>query len=89
MYRMPASERSLVADRCKTLLENVDKTGAKAVLVYMNFNDECYLLDYPSQKKELDKLGIPSVDITLQKVPMINREAVTEKISALIKAAKQ
>ena len=88
MYRMPSSERGFVADRCEAIVDCVKNTGAQAVLVYMNFNDESYLLDYPSQKVELDKLGIPSTDVTLQRVPIVNKEKLVEKIEALIKKAK-
>jgi len=88
MYRMPASERGLVADRCRAIVDKIKEDGAKALLVYMNYNDESYLLDYPSQKKELDALGIPSADITLQQVPMVNKEAAAAKIKALIDTAR-
>lgn len=88
MYRMPSSEQSFVKPRCKALVEAVEKSGAQVVLVYMNFNDESYLMDYPTEKKMFDERGIPSVSITRQRVPMINKEQMKETIGKLIESAK-
>ena len=88
MYRFPSSERALVADRCRVLPARIQEVGARGLFVYMNFNDESYLLDYPDEKRILDKLGIPSVEVTLQQVPMINRDAVRAKLEKLIAEAK-
>jgi len=89
MFRFPSSERSFVKLRAKALADKVVDSGAGAVLVYMNFNDESYLLDYPSEKPLFEKAGIASVSVTRQRVPLENKEQLSATIKELLGAVKE
>ena len=68
--RFPSSERSLIKDRALSLPQRAAETGAEAVVVFMNHNDESYIWDLPRQKIELDKLGIKILTVENQYYPL-------------------
>ena len=69
----------------KKLIEQYNIDG---VLFYMNKNDESISWDYPTQKKVLDEMGIPSAVFFSQPVPVKDPEAVKAKLAVLAEAAK-
>ena len=88
IYRSPCGEQSLVDDHVNSVVEKVRKTGAQAVIIYMNFNDEAYLLEYPTLRDELKKINVPILCVTKQKVPMVDKDKFAEGIKALYSEMK-
>jgi len=88
-YMMPNSEKCRVKTRAKLIPELIQAAGAEAFLVYMNFNDEAFIWDYPTQKKILDAQGIPSYLITKQGIPVKNPEAVQAGLNDFVASIRR
>ena len=90
--RMPGSERGSIKDRVKFIGEKLEETEAELFLTYMNNNDEAYVWDYPSIKKNiLDPKGIPSATVEKQSWPLKDPEDLKkqfENMAALGKEAR-
>jgi len=76
--RFPSSERSYIKDRAESIPKRVAEVGAKAVVVFMNHNDESYIWDLPRQKAELNKMGIDILTVENQYQPLRNKEKLLE-----------
>lgn len=83
-FRSPSGEQSLVSDHCDSIIQKVKATGAQAVVIYMNFNDESYLLEYPDLRDALAEVGIPVLCVTKQQVPMADKEAFGHNFAELL-----
>lgn len=88
-YMLPNSERSRVKVRAKLIPELIRAAGAEAFLVYMNFNDEAYIWDYPTQKKVLDAEGISSYLVTKQTIPLKDAPGVQEGLNEFISSVRR
>jgi len=86
--RMFASNSSFVAERVAQMKEFIKKYNIEAVLFYMNMGDETVSWDYPSQKKVLDEMGIPSQVYFNQPFPLRDRDGLKDKLAELVNAAK-
>ena len=83
MFRAPSGEQSLVENHCRSVLARAQKSGAQAVLIYMNFNDEAYFFDYPTMKEMFAEYDIPVICVTKQTVPMSKKDVFAEALDAL------
>lgn len=88
MNRLHAANTSYVAERVEQMKHFIEKYKIDAVLFYMNKNDETVSWDYPSQKKCLEEMGIPSQVYFNQPFPIQNPEELQSKLAELVKAAK-
>ena len=83
MMRSPSGEQSLVENHCRSVLEKVKKCGADAVIIYMNFNDEAYFLEFPTMRDMLKEYDIPVLCVTKQTVPMKDKEGFANALNGL------
>lgn len=83
MHVMPNSEKSKVATRVQLVPKLIADSGAKGWMIYMNYNDESFIWDYPSIKKALD--GCPIYVATKQNIPFRKKEELCESLSGFIK----
>ena len=88
-YLMPNSEKSHIATRVKLVPEWIRASGAEAFLVYMNYNDESFFWDYPTQKKLLDAEGIASHLIAKQRIPLVNPEGLRDELNQFIASVRK
>jgi len=88
MNRLPSSSHCYVHERVDLMKKLIEQYKVDGVLFYMNKNDESISWDYPTQKKVLDEMGIPSAVFFSQPVPVKDPEAVKAKLTVLAEAAK-
>ena len=88
LYRFPSSERGTVKERAKVVPERMAEVGAQALLVYMHFNDESYIWDFPKQKIQLDAMGLPSIVVEKQNIPIVEPEALKARLADFFKTVK-
>ena len=92
LNRMPSSEKGSIAARVKAIGEKLEETGADAFLTYMNNNDEAYVWDYPSIRRDvLEPRGIPSYTVQKQTWPLTEPETLAaqfRELAAMVKEAK-
>ena len=90
LCRMPSSEKGSISMRVKAIGDKLDKTGADAFLTYMNNNDEAYVWDYPSIRKNvLEPRGIPSYTVQKQTWPLTEPEALAAQFRELAAMGKE
>jgi len=88
--RMPSSEKGSIKDRVKFIGEKLEETQADLLLTFMNNNDEAYVWDLPSVKKNiLDPKGIPFATVEKQTWPLKDREALKAQFAEMAKAGKE
>jgi benzoyl-CoA reductase/2-hydroxyglutaryl-CoA dehydratase subunit BcrC/BadD/HgdB len=85
-YRYPSSERGTIKERGNFIPQRVTEVGAQALVIFMNHNDESYIWDFPKQKIELIKLGIPVLIIEKQCYPLKNKTILAEKFNEFAKS---
>ena len=84
--RMPSSEKGSIKNRVKYLGIKVEEAEPDVFLTYMNNNDEAFVWDLPSVKKEvLDPKNIPAVNIEKQNWPLIDKDGVAAKFADMSK----
>ncbi len=88
LYRFPSSERGTVKERAEVVPARMQEVGAKALLVYMHFNDESYIWDFPKQKIKLDELGLASIVVEKQNIPIVEPEALKVRLADFFKSVK-
>lgn len=77
LKRMPSSEKGSIPARVRAVGEKLTETGADGLLTFMNNNDEAYVWDYPSIRKNvLEPRGIPSCTVQKQTWPLTEPEAL-------------
>ena len=90
LKRMPSSEKGSIAARVKAVGDKLEETGAEGLLTYMNNNDEAYVWDYPSIRKNvLEPRGIPSDTVQKQTWPLTEPEALAAQFRAFAAAVKE
>ncbi len=90
LKRMPSSEKGSIANRVKAIGDKLAETGADAFLTYMNNNDEAYVWDYPSIRKNvLEPRGIPSETVQKQTWPLTEPEALAAQFRGLAAMVKE
>ncbi len=90
LNRMPSSEKGSISARVKAIGEKLEETGADAFLTYMNNNDEAYVWDYPSIRKNvLLPRGIPSITVQKQTWPLTEPEALASQFRELAEMGKE
>ena len=90
LSRMPSSEKGSIAARVKAIGDKLEETGADAFLTYMNNNDEAYVWDYPSIRKNvLEPRDIPSYTVQKQTWPLTEPEALSAQFRELAAMAKE
>ena len=88
MLRQESSKKSFVDERVKCLVESVKKTGAQAVVFYMNVFEEAASWDYPNQRKALQAMGIPSLFLVKQAFPLRSTVEISESLVKLVSSMK-
>ena len=77
LKRMPSSEKGSISARVKAVGDKLAETEAEGLLTFMNNNDEAYVWDYPSIRKNvLIPRGIPSATVQKQTWPLTEPEAL-------------
>ena len=90
LNRMPSSEKGSIAARVKAIGEKLEETGADGFLTFMNNNDEAYVWDYPSIRKNvLEPRGIPSWTVQKQTWPLTEPEALAAQFREFAAAVKE
>jgi benzoyl-CoA reductase/2-hydroxyglutaryl-CoA dehydratase subunit BcrC/BadD/HgdB len=90
LKRMPSSEKGSIANRVKAIGDKLTETGADGFLTYMNNNDEAYVWDYPSIRKNvLEPRGIPSETVQKQTWPLTEPEALAAQFRGLAAMVKE
>ncbi len=87
--RFPSSERAFIKDRAQALPERVKETGAEAVVIFMNHNDESYIWDLPKLKIELDKMGIRILTIEDQYYPLKDPDSILDRCTKFAETVKR
>ncbi len=90
LKRMPSSEKGTIANRVKAIGAKLTETDAEGFLTYMNNNDESYVWDFPSIRKNiLEVRGIPSETVQKQTWPLTEPEALAARFRALAAMVKE
>ena len=90
MTRMPNSEKGSIKERVKFIGEKLEETQADLFLTFMNNNDEAYVWDYPSIKKNvLDPRGIASATVEKQTWPLKDPEALKAQFAEMAALGKE
>ena len=90
LSRMPCSEKGSIKNRVKFIGEKLEETSADLFLTYMNNNDEAYVWDYPSIKKQiLDVRGIASATVEKQTWPLTDKEGLKAQFAEMAKMGKE
>ena len=79
---------TFVKERAKVVPERMQEVGAQALLVYMHFNDESYIWDFPKQKLRLDELGLPAIVVEKQNIPIVEPDALKARLADFFKTVK-
>jgi benzoyl-CoA reductase/2-hydroxyglutaryl-CoA dehydratase subunit BcrC/BadD/HgdB len=88
--RMPSSEKGSIKERVKFVGEKLNETQAELFLTYMNKNDEAYVWDLPSIKRNvLEPNGIASYTIEGQTWPLTDPEGLKAKFAEMAKLGKE
>ncbi len=88
MFRLISSERGSVKERTAVITNKVVEAGAEALIVFMNFNDESYIWDYPTQKEKLNEMGIPSITFEKQQQPLQNKAELQNAIAKFVETVR-
>lgn len=84
--RMPSSEKGSIKNRVKYLGEKIELSNPDAFLTYMIVNDEAFVWDLPSVKKEvLDPKGIKAFNIEKQTWPLTDKEGMAKTFADMAK----
>jgi len=87
---MPSSEKGTIANRVKAIGDKLAETGADGFLTYMNNNDEAYVWDFPSIRKNvLEPRGIPSATVQKQTWPLTEPEALAAEFRDFAATVKE
>ena len=90
LKRMPSSEKGSISARVRAIGDKLTETGAEGFLTYMNNNDEAYVWDYPSIRKNvLEPRGIPSDTVQKQTWPLTEPEALAAQFRAFAAVIKE
>ena len=88
--RMPSSEKGSIKERVKFAGEKLNETQAELFLTYMNKNDEAYVWDLPSIKRNvLEPNGIASYTIEGQTWPLMDPDGLKAKFAEMAKLGKE
>ena len=88
--RMPSSEKGSIKDRVKFIGQKLEETGADLFLTYMNTNDEAYVWDYPSIKKQvLEPREIADYTVEKQTWPLTDPEGLKAKFEEMAKLGRE
>lgn len=82
---MPNSEKNRVSTRVALVPKLIAGCGAKGWIVYMNYNDESFIWDYPSVRKALG--DFPTYVATKQRIPLRDEATLTAEIAQFIQEA--
>ena len=85
-YRRPSSSQATVSVRVQDLLDNVRKSGAQGVIVYIRQSDDAPSWDYPEQRKALEAAGIPLLLIDRQSYSISDPVALKNKVEAFLQS---
>lgn len=83
VHMMPNAEKSKVATRVALVPGLIEGCGAKGWVIYMNYNDESFIWDYPSIKKALAD-DFPIYVAAKQRVPFKDEEKLREDLGGFI-----
>ena len=90
LRRMPSSEKGSISARVKAIGDKLAETGAQGFLTYMNNNDEAYVWDYPSIRRDvLEPRGIPSDTVQKQTWPLTEPETLAAQFRSFAEAIKE
>lgn len=82
--RLASPKKTFVFDRVTALIEEVRKSGAKAVIFYFRKNDDASSWDYPEQKKALENMGIKTLLLVKQPYDLTEAENLDTIVSEFI-----
>lgn len=88
MLRQFSSKKAFVSQRVKALDEEVNETGAQAVLFYTNIYEEAASWDYPSQRDSLEGRGIKTACFAKMAWPIEKNEGLQDKLNAFVAQLK-
>jgi benzoyl-CoA reductase/2-hydroxyglutaryl-CoA dehydratase subunit BcrC/BadD/HgdB len=72
-------------NRIQYKVQSASAAKAQGVIFFHILYDDAVGWDYPDQKKELEKLGIPVLVLQDQLYSLPNKDEIAEKVSAFIK----
>lgn len=85
-HMMPNSEKNRVATRVQLVPKLIHESGAMGWMLYMNYNDESFIWDYPTIKNVLE--AFPTLIVAKQRVPIKEPEQLKEQIIAFVKEVR-
>ena len=85
-HMMPSAEKSMVKTRVELVPRLIGECQAKGWMIYMNYNDEAFIWDYPTIKASLG--GIPVFVAAKQRVPFKDKEKLTADITEFLQKAR-
>ena len=89
MLREFSSKKAFVSQRVAALDRAVAATAADAVLFYTNIYDDSGSWDYPSQRRSLERQGIPSLHLAKMQYPIEKNDDLDARLRAFVSEWKE